>query len=585
MLHLGRSGCGPNRGRGQALVMFVLGLVVVMGAAALVIDLGFLKTDTARLQNALDAGALAAAQQLPANSSTSAAVTATAQAFVHNNYPSVAASSVSVTYRCLISSSGPSGGVYSPNTGDVADDCPGFTTVSSSWTCSTATCFAPCTPSATASCNMIGVTATDTQPYTFGRVFGLPVGVSGVNSGTVNGGGAAGGNPVVYAANSPQASAPVDVVLVVDRTSSMSGYDTDNARTAASSVVTLYTPSTEYMAFGMLGPSKNRAVARQHRTARSARRAALTSTAGFPSACSGAGVSQSSTSAAPGQVVASDYSLITAANNCYTNSSTGTDLADPLYMAQYELDMYGNPAHSWGIILETDGQPNASTAPTNATDPGNYCEQANTAATSAKNDTHNAALGAVTNAHPHAGGITIFTIGFGLDGSNNVQCPDSSGTFKGRTARDLLVSAASSYAADNACTTNPYNTPAPAGQVEHFYWFRSSRTSIPTSAAVFQAVASSLASGAHLVQLPVPPPIVSSVSPATGSLSHSTTVTLTGQYFSTVFAVTGASSYTVLSDTQMTAVMPSVGSAGPVSITVTNPGGTSNAATFTYTSP
>ncbi|MDR3662637.1 MAG: IPT/TIG domain-containing protein, partial [Mycobacterium sp.] len=479
----------------------------------------------------------------------------------------------------------PSGGVYSPNTGDVADDCPGFTTGSSSWTCSTATCFAPCTPSATASCNMIGVTATDTQPYTFGRVFGLPVGVSGVNSGTVNGGGAAGGNPVVYAANSPQASAPVDVVLVVDRTSSMSGYDTDNARTAASSVVTLYTPSTEYMAFGMLGPSKNSGGCTTTPDSPIGTAGSADLHRWIPVGLSGAGVSQSSTSAAPGQVVASDYSLITAANNCYTNSSTGTDLADPLYMAQYELDMYGNPAHSWGIILETDGQPNASTAPTNATDPGNYCEQANTAATSAKNDTHNAALGAVTNAQPHAGGITIFTIGFGLDGSNNVQCPDSSGTFKGRTARDLLVSAASSYAADNACTTNPYNTPAPAGQVEHFYCVPKQQNVNPNLSAVFQAVASSLASGAHLVQLPVPPPIVSSVSPATGSLSHSTTVTLTGQYFSTVFAVTGASSYTVLSDTQMTAVMPSVGSAGPVSITVTNPGGTSNAATFTYTSP
>ena len=126
-------------------------------------------------------------------------------------------------------------------------------------------------------------------------------------------------------------------------------------------------------------------------------------------------MSLSSTYGGTGQVVASDYSLITAANNCSTNSRTGTDLADPLYMAQYELDMYGNPAHTWGIILETDGQPNTSTTATNATDPGNYCEQANAAATAVKNDTHNAALGTVTNAQPHTGGITIFTIGFGLD--------------------------------------------------------------------------------------------------------------------------------------------------------------------------
>jgi hypothetical protein len=550
--------------------MFVLGMVLVMGAAALVIDVGFLKTDTARLQNALDAGALAAAQQLPANSSTSAGVTATAQAYVHNNYPSVAASSVGVTYRCLISSTAGSGGAYNPNTSDLAANCPGLTP--GSWTCSTATCFAPCSPTATVSCNMIAVTATDTQPYTFGRVFGLPVGVSGVNSGTVNGGGAGGGNPVSYAANSPQAAAPVDVVLVVDRTGSMSGTDTTNARTATSSVISLYKPSTEYLAFGMLGPSNpGGCTTTPDGSIGTAGSADLHRW--VPVGLSGAGVSQSTTYAAPGQVVASDYSKVTAANTCYTNSGTGTDLADPLYMAQYELDMFGNPAHTWGIILETDGQPNTSTTATNATDPGNYCEQANTAATAVKNDAHNAALGSVTNAQPHAGGITIFTIGFGLDGGNNVQCPDSSGTFKNKTARDLLVSAASSPALDNNCDTVT-NTPI-TGQVDHFFCVKKTPGASTNLSSVFAEAASALASGAHLVQLPVPPPIISGIAPAHGSLATNTTVTISGQYFSSAFAITGASSFSIVNDSTVTAVMPAH-AAGTVNVTLTNPGGTSN---------
>ena len=583
MLQLGRSKRVRSRERGQALVMFVLGLTLVMGAAALVIDVGFLKTDTARLQNALDAGALAAAQQLPTNSTTSAAVTATAQAFVHDNYPSVAASAVSVTYDCLISStaSTTTPGAFGPTTTDIAINCPSFSPTS--WTCTTASCYAPCTPTATVTCNMIGVTATDTRAYTFGRVFGLPVGVGGVNNGTVNGGGSGGGNPVSYAANSPQAAAPLDVVLVVDRTSSMSGTDTTNARAAASSIVTLYKPATEYMAFANLGPSKNASGCTNTPDSPIGTAGSADLHRWVPVGLSGAGVSQSSTYAGPGQVVASDYSPISAANTCYTNSSTGTDLADPLYMAQYELDMYGNPAHTWGIILETDGQPNTSTAATNATDPGNYCEQANTAATAAKNDTHNAALGTVTNAQPHAGGITIFTIGFGLDGSNNVKCPDSSGAFKGKTARDLLVSAASSPALDNNCSTVT-NTPI-TGQVDHFFCVQKTPGASANLSSVFAQAATALASGAHLIQLPVPPPIISSISPSTGSMSHSTTVTLTGQYFSTAFAITGASSLTINSDTQMTAVMPPVSSAGLVSITVSNPGGTSNQVTFTYTSP
>ena len=53
-----------KRQHGQALIMFVLALVVILAFTSIVIDLGLLRTNTARLQNALDAGALAGAQQL-----------------------------------------------------------------------------------------------------------------------------------------------------------------------------------------------------------------------------------------------------------------------------------------------------------------------------------------------------------------------------------------------------------------------------------------------------------------------------------------------------------------------------------------
>jgi Flp pilus assembly protein TadG len=557
--------------------MFVLSLVLVMGAAALVIDVGFVRTDTAQLQNALDAGALAAAQQLPTTGAAAAGVTTTAQAFVHNNYPSVPASSVSVTYDCLISSTPGTFGAYVPTTADIATNCPNFST--SAWTCTVSTCYAPCS-TASATCNMIGVSATSTQAFTFGRVFGLVVGVGGVNSGTVNGGGAGNGNPVSYAENSPQAAAPVDVVLVVDRTGSMSGTDTTNARAAAGSIVTLYKPATEFMALGMLGPSKNQSGCTTSPDGSIGTAGSSDLHRWVPVGLSGAGVTQSSRYAASGQVVASDYSLATVANNCYTNSGTGTDLADPLVMAQYELDMYGNPAHTWGIILETDGQPNTSTPATNATDPGNYCEQANTAATNAKNDTHNPALGTVTNAQPHAGGIVIFTIGFGLNGSNNVNCPDrNSSAFHNKTARQLLVSAASSPALDNNCDTVT-NTPI-TGQVDHFFCVKKTSGASANLSTVFAQAASALASGAHLIQLPVPPPIITSITPAHGSLTVSTTVNLTGQYFSTAFAITGAASFTVNSDSTITAVMPAH-SAGTVNVTVTDPGGTSNAVGVIY---
>ncbi len=70
-------------------------------------------------------------------------------------------------------------------------------------------------------------------------------------------------------------------------------------------------------------------------------------------------------------------------------------------------------------------------------------------------------------------------------------------------------------------------------------------------------------------------PIVTSVSPCTGSTSGGTSVTITGSNFTGVtgvkFGTTAASSYTVTSSTSITAVSPA-GSSGPVDVTVTTGG-------------
>jgi hypothetical protein len=77
----------------------------------------------------------------------------------------------------------------------------------------------------------------------------------------------------------------------------------------------------------------------------------------------------------------------------------------------------------------------------------------------------------------------------------------------------------------------------------------------------------------------VPVPSLSSVSPNQGPVSGGTTVTLTGANFSGATAVrfdgVAATSYTVDSATQITAVTPAH-VAGPAAVTVTTPSGTSN---------
>ena len=65
---------GPKREQGQIIVLFVFALVVIMGFAALVIDVGVLRNANQNLWNALDAGALAGASQLPADATNADAI-------------------------------------------------------------------------------------------------------------------------------------------------------------------------------------------------------------------------------------------------------------------------------------------------------------------------------------------------------------------------------------------------------------------------------------------------------------------------------------------------------------------------------
>ncbi|MGV9823583.1 IPT/TIG domain-containing protein [Nocardia xishanensis] len=82
----------------------------------------------------------------------------------------------------------------------------------------------------------------------------------------------------------------------------------------------------------------------------------------------------------------------------------------------------------------------------------------------------------------------------------------------------------------------------------------------------------------------VPVPTLTSISPNSGPVTGGTTVTLTGTGFTGAtavrFGILPATSFTVNSDTQITAVTP-VG-LGTVAVTVTTAGGTSNGVPYTY---
>jgi hypothetical protein len=586
MLHLRAKG---DRQKGQILVLFELVFIVIIAFAALVIDIGILRNNKQTLINTMNAAALAGGSALPANGATGAATVNTLiNSSIKANDSLLVASSTgigtrcmtgadpaigicdyTITYKCLI-------GVDSTNKPYVARDVPGVcdpthavghTPLASDFSGAGNTRVAACRPDLGDKCNTVVVAgAADTQ-YSLAPVVGI-------NSGST-------GMVVAAACNGPcgaSPTVPVDLVILIDRTASMSTADVTATRNAANAVLGVYDPGVQRVGLGFIGPSSTSTTCSGSPTGIYGK--ALTSGTGYGTTLPVAGSPgnlknwlpiglSGNTAPITGDPVGfneayklangslNSASHIVAAINCFDNpGGTGTNLAAPIRMARAYLDLYGRPGVRWGIILETDGQPSAPSPVLGAA--ADYtCAGVNNDATAAKADSK-----------APGGGIEIFTIGFGLDGSNNTACPDSSGAFKGKTATYLLASAANQpssdkYGCPGSGATNSNN------DGDHF--FCQPKTTDLTM--VFSAVATTFAGGRpHLVQI-YPAPVV------TGAGGAAASVSISGEYFtgavSVYFGGGLATSFTVNGDTSITAKAPTGTSGSTVDVIVVTAGGSS----------
>jgi hypothetical protein len=223
-----------------------------------------------------------------------------------------------------------------------------------------------------------------------------------------------------------------DLVLIVDRTGSMSASDLTNAKNAAKDMLLFLDPAAQRVALGVLGPS------RTNQTCGSPNGGA------YGLASPSASGSNYSFLASPWPVAppASNYqtaggalntsSQLVRTINCLNTSGTGTDLGSPTMWARYYLEYYGRPNAVKGIILMTDGEANEPTSQS--------CKYALQQAQDARNV-----------------GIEVVTIGFGVAGADCVDAASPAPSpYRNVPVTSLLAAMASPVegvpAVDNGCT-------------------------------------------------------------------------------------------------------------------------------------
>jgi hypothetical protein len=254
-----------NRKRGQILVLFELLLVVIIGFAALVIDLGVLRNNKQILVNTLDAAALAGGSSLPVDGtlpSSDPHSLQSVQAFITKsiakNYPGLVLNTdYTITYKCLIGADAATGaplitrdipGVCDPHNALNHPSPPPYA-VASDFTGAGPTRVSNCRPDLGDKCNVVVVTGSAKTNYALAPVLGVQQG----NTGTVVSAackGACGAAQVV----------PVDLVIILDRTYSMnnsgntSGAKIQALQAAATTVLSVYDPAKQRVALALTGP-------------------------------------------------------------------------------------------------------------------------------------------------------------------------------------------------------------------------------------------------------------------------------------------------------------------------------------------
>jgi hypothetical protein len=250
----------------------------------------------------------------------------------------------------------------------------------------------------------------------------------------------------------------LDLVLVLDRTSSMSIADLDEAKSAAKSALTIMNPDTQHIGLTVL--SKARPGDNCNSVANNSDPGEWTI------------VDFKSDYLKPDGSLNSGSELVSAINclNRAVTAGTHTNLGDPTKAALDLINAKGRPGVKKAIILLTDGQANQPV-------PQPPCQYAYQQAS------------AVQNAD-----VEMFTIAFGLEGA---RCDESGSPYHNVLATKLLADMATNSVDDTGCDTVA-EAAVENADTDYFLCQPKSGDLDP----LFKKAAESLATGSKLINIP-----------------------------------------------------------------------------------
>lgn len=485
-----RAGASVRRERDEAgAVAILVGLlaIVIFACAALAVDVASLSMERQKLHDHVDAAAHAGAFELPANG-VSAKSWAVAMAKRQD-----AGMTPDVDLFCVVASTGASKQVAS---NQVPATCDPGTYAGGSVRCNAKICSIPCPT--TARCNTVRVTDSKDVDFDFAPIIGHEKGSTGsVSSAACRG------------ACGTTLPNPMDIVIMADRTTSMSDTHRNEMKAAIVSSLSVMDPTLHYVAFGAIHKSKPTSSCS---TSASTSSDGVTGGTWIPVPFSNdykanrdSGINTAS------QLVKGVQCLPSSAVANLNTGSYGTHLAGAMkgaarYLLGKDPNNLGQLPKRPGtpkkvIIFETDGQPDEllSSGSTNLDTSGDLGADRNYYGNG--NGVKGCDNFAQVSKYAKDNDITVLVIGFGDANSASCEKPVTSGgssrTPRAPWVRDYLAQAASAgpggaaSKADSDCSTTAERV-AENGDGDYYFCAASGSELGPIFAAAVNAVTESI---------------------------------------------------------------------------------------------